>query len=77
MPVDESAVPDGLPADVFAAWKTLDDADGLIPYLDYTTPTFFDDISGAIQRLLGGKDDPEQFVAGVQDQFSKFTESQQ
>ena len=76
MPVDESAVPQGLPADVFAAWKTLDDADGLIPYLDYTTPTFFEDISGAIQRLLGGKDDPEQFVTGVQDKFSKFTESQ-
>jgi raffinose/stachyose/melibiose transport system substrate-binding protein len=77
MPVDESAIPQGLPADVFAAWKTLKDADGLIPYLDYTTPTFSDDITAAIQRLLAGKDDPKKFVSDVNGDFTKFTESQQ
>jgi raffinose/stachyose/melibiose transport system substrate-binding protein len=76
MPVEQSAVPQGLASEVFAAWKTLNDADGLVPYLDYTTPTFYDDISGAIQRLLAGKDDSKQFVSGVQGAFSKFTESQ-
>ena len=40
------------------AWKKLNDADGVIPYLDYTTPTFYDDISGAIQELLAGKRTP-------------------
>ena len=41
--------------DVFAAWKALNDADGLTPYIDYATPTFYDDFSGAVQRLLAGK----------------------
>ena len=59
MPVDPSAVPStGLSADVFAQWKRLNSADGLIPYLDYTTPTFYDDISGGVQRLMAAKDTP-------------------
>jgi raffinose/stachyose/melibiose transport system substrate-binding protein len=47
----------------------------MIPYLDYTTPTFFDDISGAIQRLLAGKDDPSAFTKGVQAKFDKWAQS--
>jgi raffinose/stachyose/melibiose transport system substrate-binding protein len=73
MPVDEGAIPQGLPADVFAAWKKLNDADGIIPYLDYTTPTFYDDVSGGIQELMGGKSDPAQFTAGMEKAFQKFT----
>jgi raffinose/stachyose/melibiose transport system substrate-binding protein len=75
MPVDESAIPSGLPAEVFTEWRRLNDADGIIPYLDYTTPTFFDDISGAIQELLGGKQDPQQFTAGVEEAFRKFADA--
>jgi raffinose/stachyose/melibiose transport system substrate-binding protein len=75
MPVDESAIPEGLPAEVFAAWGKLSSSDGLIPYLDYTTPTFYDDISAAIQQLLAGKDDPSQFTSGVESAFRKFADS--
>jgi raffinose/stachyose/melibiose transport system substrate-binding protein len=75
MPVDESAIPEGLPAEVFAAWAELNESDGLIPYLDYTTPTFFDEISSAIQVLLAGKDDPAEFTAGVEEAFRKFADS--
>jgi raffinose/stachyose/melibiose transport system substrate-binding protein len=75
MPVDETAIPEGLPAEVFAAWQQLSDSDGLIPYLDYTTPTFYDDISAAIQQLLAGRDDPAQFTAGVESAFRKFTDA--
>ena len=46
------------------AWQKLNEADGVIPYLDYTTPTFYDDISGAIQELLAGKQEPAEFTAG-------------
>ena len=41
--------------EVAAAWQALNDADGLTPYIDYATPTFYDDFSGAVQRLLPGK----------------------
>ncbi len=36
----------GAAVDVANAWQKLNAADGVIPYLDYTTPTFYDDISG-------------------------------
>lgn len=77
LPVPPAAVPrSGLPGDVFSAWKKLTEHDGLIPYLDYTTPTAYDVISGAIQRLIAGKDDPKAFVAAVQDDYRKFIDKQ-
>jgi raffinose/stachyose/melibiose transport system substrate-binding protein len=76
MPVDASAIPEGLPSEVFDAWGALAEADGLIPYLDYATPTFYDDISGAIQELLAGKDDPASFTSGVEGAYRKFADAQ-
>jgi raffinose/stachyose/melibiose transport system substrate-binding protein len=59
--------------DIFAAWKQLSDTDGLTPYMDYATPTFYDDFSGAVQKLLGGKLQPDAFAKGVQADYAKFT----
>lgn len=67
MKLPTPAAAPGLPTDVAEAWKALGEADGLIPYLDYTTPTFGDDLGGAIQELLAGKQSPEKFTAGVQE----------
>jgi raffinose/stachyose/melibiose transport system substrate-binding protein len=72
MPTD--AQPTGpLSQDVFAAWKTLNDAEGLVPYMDYATPTFYDDFSGAVQKLLPGKTKPDAFTKDVQADYTKFT----
>ena len=60
--------------DIFAAWKQLSDTDGLTPYMDYATPTFYDDFSGAVQKLLGGKTKPDAFAKSVQDDYAKFTD---
>jgi raffinose/stachyose/melibiose transport system substrate-binding protein len=76
MPVDESAIPQGLPAEVFEAWGRLRDADGLIPYLDYATPTFYDDISAGIQELMAGKQDPAAFTTAMQGSMEKFQSGQ-
>jgi raffinose/stachyose/melibiose transport system substrate-binding protein len=74
MPTDEKpTTPAG--KDVFAAWKTLSDANGMVPYLDYATPTFYDDITAAVQRLLAGRVTPGDFVGGLQDDYEKFTGS--
>ena len=74
MPTD--AQPDtALSRDVFAAWKKLNDAEGLVPYLDYSTPSFFNDITAAIQRLLGGKVKPQAFTQSVQADYSKFVDT--
>jgi raffinose/stachyose/melibiose transport system substrate-binding protein len=75
MPVDAGAIPEGLPREVYDQWTRLNEADGIIPYLDYTTPTFYDDISAAIQELMGGKKDPAQFTAGVEEAFRKFADA--
>jgi raffinose/stachyose/melibiose transport system substrate-binding protein len=65
----------GVSTEVAAAWEKLNQADGVIPYLDYATPTAFDDIGGAIQELLAGKQSPEEFTAGVQEKYSEFAEA--
>jgi raffinose/stachyose/melibiose transport system substrate-binding protein len=61
--------------DIFAAWKQLSDSDGLTPYMDYATPTFFDDFGGAVQKLLAGKVKPDAFTKGVEGDYSKFTKT--
>jgi raffinose/stachyose/melibiose transport system substrate-binding protein len=72
MPTD--AQPRGaLSQDVFAAWKALNDAEGLTPYMDYATPTFYDDFSGAVQKLLAGRTPPDVFTKDVQGDYAKFT----
>jgi raffinose/stachyose/melibiose transport system substrate-binding protein len=58
---------------VFAAWRALSEADGFTPYIDYATPTFYDDFSGAVQRLLPGRLQPREFVADVQSDYAKFS----
>ena len=61
--------------DIFTAWKELNDTDGLTPYMDYATPTFYDDFSGAVQKLLAGKTSPDAFTKSVQADYAKFTDT--
>ena len=64
----------GVSKEVSEAWRALSDADGLTPYMDYATPTFYDDFSGAVQRLLAGKVKPQEFTKNVQSDYAKFTD---
>jgi raffinose/stachyose/melibiose transport system substrate-binding protein len=61
--------------EIFAAWKQLNDTDGLTPYMDYATPTFYDDFSGAVQKLLAGKTSPDAFTKSVQEDYAKFADT--
>jgi raffinose/stachyose/melibiose transport system substrate-binding protein len=60
--------------DIFAAWKQLSDNDGLTPYMDYATPTFLEDFSGAVQKLMARKLKPDAFTKSVQEDYAKFTD---
>ena len=60
-----------LSQDVFAAWQALNEADGFTPYIDYATPTFYDDFSAAVQRLMAGRLEARDFVAEVQGDYTK------
>jgi raffinose/stachyose/melibiose transport system substrate-binding protein len=73
--METDAQPAGaLARDVHEAWRTLTEQEGMIPYLDYATPTFYDEITAAIQRLLAGKVEPQEFTRDVQAGYAKFTE---
>jgi raffinose/stachyose/melibiose transport system substrate-binding protein len=58
--------------DIFEAWRTLADADGLVPYLDYATPSFYDTITAEVQQLMAGRRSPDEFTGALQEDFEKF-----
>ena len=69
-----SAQPQGAAGeDIFEAWRTLADADGIVPYLDYATPTFYDTITAGVQQLMAGRESPSEFTETLQEDFEKFT----
>jgi raffinose/stachyose/melibiose transport system substrate-binding protein len=47
-------------------------ADAIVPYLDWATPTMYDTITAAIQELMAGKTSPSSFVQKIQSDYSKF-----
>ena len=66
----------GLAVEVADAWEKLNEADGIIPYLDYTTPTFYDDISALDPGAAGeaSRTRPSS-PSGVQEAYDKWAES--
>jgi raffinose/stachyose/melibiose transport system substrate-binding protein len=62
----------GLQKDVFTSFGTIVDKEGLVPYLDYATPTMPDTIGAALQDLLAKKATPEQFLDTLEKDYSAF-----
>jgi raffinose/stachyose/melibiose transport system substrate-binding protein len=60
---------------VFDAWKALGEGDGLVPYLDYSTPDFYDQITASVQKLMAGREPADGFTGGLQGDYEKFTGS--
>ncbi|MEP7088695.1 MAG: extracellular solute-binding protein [Nocardioidaceae bacterium] len=58
--------------EMVAGWKSVNQSDGLVPYLDYTTPTFYDTITAALQNLIGQKSTPQQFAEKLQADVDAF-----
>ncbi|MFE4469845.1 extracellular solute-binding protein [Leifsonia sp. NPDC056824] len=61
--------------DITADYMTISKSNGITPYLDYATPTFYDTITAAAQDLVALKTTPEQFGQTLQDDYAKFTKS--
>lgn len=68
--------PDSPDGQMIATWKRLNEDDGLVPYLDYATPTFYDTTSAALQDLIAGKTSPDGFAKKLQDDYGPFMEKQ-
>jgi len=63
---EDVAAPDPLTGEVRAAWRRLIEDDGLVPYLDYTTPTAYDTLTQQLASLLAGTETPRGFVSRVE-----------
>ncbi|MCU1538363.1 MAG: extracellular solute-binding protein family 1 [Humibacillus sp.] len=62
----------GLQKDVFGSFATVVDADGLVPYLDFATPTMYDTLTASLQDLLAKKVTPDEFLATVEKDRAAF-----
>ena len=76
LPVVETAeqkAPDALATDVFNAFGTVSKDNGLVPYLDWATPTMGDTLGATLQDLLAKKLTPEKALEALQKDYSDFT----
>jgi len=68
----QQTAPAGLGHDVFTAFGTVVQQDGLVPYLDYATPTFSDTLGASLQDLIAKKKTPQEFLATLQQDYDSF-----
>jgi raffinose/stachyose/melibiose transport system substrate-binding protein len=76
LPVVETAeqtAPDALAADVFSAFGTVSSEDGLVPYLDWATPTMGDTLGATLQDLLAKKVTPQEALEALQKDYGDFS----
>jgi raffinose/stachyose/melibiose transport system substrate-binding protein len=62
-------------ADVVDAAGAVSDANGMVPYLDWATPTFYDTTTAAIQELMALRITPAEFTQRIQADYSEFQSS--
>ncbi|AXK35627.1 extracellular solute-binding protein [Streptomyces armeniacus] len=69
--------PEGSPdRQMVEGWEQLNEDDGMVPYLDYTTPTIFDTLTADLQGLLEGSLSPDKLVSKMQEEYETFREKQ-
>ncbi|WP_181765122.1 ABC transporter substrate-binding protein [Streptomyces albidus (ex Kaewkla and Franco 2022)] len=70
-------VPEGtVDGQMIDGWRQLNADDGLVPYLDYTTPTFYDSLSADLQGVIDGKTSPDELATAMQRSYSDFQDKQ-
>ncbi|MER6222225.1 hypothetical protein ABT189_16950 [Streptomyces sp900105755] len=62
-------------ADILDQWKAVSEKDGLLPCLDYTTQTFHDTLTAAVQELTAGQLSPQALGAQLQSDYASFQQS--
>ncbi|KNX37027.1 ABC transporter substrate-binding protein [Luteipulveratus halotolerans] len=76
LPVVDTAdqkAPNPLGQQVFSAFDKTTTTNGLLPYLDWATPTMSDTIGAALQDMLAQKATPEQTLSRLQKDYAAFT----
>ena len=79
LPLSSSApasVQDGtVLGDVVRAANDVTAANGVVPYLDWATPTFYDTLTAGIQELMANRITPQEFVSNVEQDYEEFQRS--
>jgi raffinose/stachyose/melibiose transport system substrate-binding protein len=71
-----ASVPAGtLLSEVLDAAAKVNASNGLVPYEDWATPTFYNSLTAAIQELMGLRITPEEFASQIEADYSKFQSS--
>ena len=71
-PADWAPKEGTLQADVAGEWKRINAGSGLVPFLDYATPTFYDTLSASVQQLTAKKLTPQEFAEQLQKDYAAF-----
>jgi raffinose/stachyose/melibiose transport system substrate-binding protein len=75
LPADSSAKPpanDPYLTAVYKAFKTVADANGLLLYTDWASPSMYTTLQNQYQQLLAGRTSPEGMAKAVQSDWEKF-----
>lgn len=74
VPTGDVAVKSGtLTADIVQTWTKLTKANGLVAYIDWSTPTFYDTIVQNVQSLMGGQESVATFTSSLQKDYAGFS----
>jgi raffinose/stachyose/melibiose transport system substrate-binding protein len=57
------------------AAASVSEANGMVPYLDWATPTFYNTTTAAIQELMAMRITPQEFVTKIQTDYAEFQSS--
>jgi raffinose/stachyose/melibiose transport system substrate-binding protein len=72
VPPASAASRSGVDGQLVSGWNKINKVDGLVPYLDYSTPTFYDTLTSDLQSLIGDKVTPTEFTKKLQKDANKF-----
>jgi raffinose/stachyose/melibiose transport system substrate-binding protein len=72
VPDDDTPATGTIAGDITSEYKTISEANGITPYLDYATPTFYDTLSAAMQDLIADKSTPEEYTKTLQTDYEAF-----
>lgn len=72
LPADYNPESGTVGADIVNAYRALSKDNGLLPYLDYTTPTFYDTLTSGMQDLLADRATPQQFTEKLEADYEAF-----
>ncbi|RJK98016.1 extracellular solute-binding protein [Vallicoccus soli] len=61
---------------VFGAFQEATEGGGLVPYLDYATPTMYDTLTQSLQDLLGGQASPDEVLQRIDEDYQQFAEGE-